>query len=466
MRNRTLLLLHLLLLAVLWGVAFLTNGMGGGGDSLTHYFMSRLSWSQPHFFLDLWGKPVFTLLSSPFAQLGFIGLKLFNVCCGVMASFFSCLVARQLHKQWHWSILLIAFIAPAFYTYLFSGLTEPLAALLSIIAVWLCLSGRVALGFVLASFLPFARTEAEVFLVFFFLFGIFNKEFKKLPLLLTAYIVFSVIGGFIYGDFLWIFTSPYDSGGSVYGHGEWYHYLNRLRIMLAIPGLILATLGLVRFFIRWFQHQINWKTEPWLIHGMFFSLLFGHSLVWTLGIYGSAGLERTLLTAFPFLWIVMLDGVLLLRDISIRIFRRAPYALPLLLLFIQVAAFVRSPYTYYYWDSNLSPGAENNYFENHVAAYIKKYYPNAHRFVMDKPDMAISLNANFMDFHDRLNWSSYQDVANVPDSVLWIFDSYYVPVQYGIPLERIEKEQKLKEIRRFQSPEGSLYILFEKNKDQ
>lgn len=464
MSNRILLLVHSIVFLLLSVLAIITDGYGGGGDSLTHYFMARLAWQQPHFFMDLWGKPVFTLLASPFALLGFTAVKIFNVACGVLSSYFTCLVAQRLNKQLHWMILLIAFLAPAFYTYLFSGLTEPLAGLLAVFAVWLCLSGKVSAGFVAASFLPFARSEAQVFLLFFLIFGLLNHHYKKLPLLLSAHFLYAVISLLVFGDFFRALSSPYDSGGSVYGSGEWLHYIHNLKNMLAWPGIILAGIGLLRFIYRWFVlKNINWKTEPWLVHGLFFSLLLGHTVVWALGIYGSAGLERTLLAAFPFLWIIMLDGLLLLKDISSRISPKAAMALPVLALALQASFTFGSPASPYYWNAHMTRGAENDFFASEVARFIKENYPDTHLFVMDKPDMAIPLQANFMDAEDRLNWGAYHHPENVPDDALWIYDSYYVPVQYGISLETIRKEKKLKEVQSFEGPEGWTYVLFEKS---
>ncbi len=463
MSNRALLLIHGALLLVLCILALLTDGLGGGGDSLTHYFMARLSWQQPAFFLDMWGKPVFTLLSSPFAQLGFTATKLFNVACGVLTSYFSCRVAQRLNKGWHWLILPLAFIAPAYYTYLFSGLTEPLAGLLAVFAVCLCLSGRVSAGFIAASFLPFARSEAQIFLMFFLVFGLLNQHYRKLPLLLTAHVLYALISTVVFSDPLHAFASPYDSQGSVYGSGEWWHYLNNLKNMLAWPGIILAGLGLLQFFRRWLIiGDMNWRTEPWLVHALFFSLLGGHSLVWVLGIYGSAGLERTLLAAFPFLWIIMLDGVLLLKDLSSRIFPKAGSILPMAFFGLQIVMVLRSPMTYYYWHAHLKPGSEYEFFKEEVATFIHENFPGTDQFVMDKPDLAIALNANFMDERDRLNWSFYHHPGDVPANTLWIYDSHYVPVQYGIPLETIRREHKLKEIKSFEGPEGWTYVIFEK----
>src|SRR4051812_47435640 len=55
-----------------------------GGDGLRHYLISRYSWQHPLLFTDLWGKPFFTLVSSPFSQFGLIGTKIFNIICSLL----------------------------------------------------------------------------------------------------------------------------------------------------------------------------------------------------------------------------------------------------------------------------------------------------------------------------------------------------------------------------------------------
>ena len=47
------------------------------GDGIVHYQIARYSWEHPHLLLYLWGKPFFTLISSPFAQFGLKGMYVF-----------------------------------------------------------------------------------------------------------------------------------------------------------------------------------------------------------------------------------------------------------------------------------------------------------------------------------------------------------------------------------------------------
>ena len=77
-------------LALLLGIALLllhsaNEGLLEMGDGVQHYQIARFSWRHPELFLDLWGKPLFTLLASPFAQFGHTGVVVFNTVVAVIS---------------------------------------------------------------------------------------------------------------------------------------------------------------------------------------------------------------------------------------------------------------------------------------------------------------------------------------------------------------------------------------------
>ena len=76
--------------------AFQSEGSYGGADSFMHYYFAKYAFEQPHLLLDHWGKPLFTLMSAPFAQLGFIGIRVFNILCGLSAAWLAFSSSRKL----------------------------------------------------------------------------------------------------------------------------------------------------------------------------------------------------------------------------------------------------------------------------------------------------------------------------------------------------------------------------------
>ena len=65
-------------------LAFFSEGSYGGADDITHYRFSRYAFKYPEFLLNHWAKPFYTLLIAPFSQIGFLGVRLFNVILGIL----------------------------------------------------------------------------------------------------------------------------------------------------------------------------------------------------------------------------------------------------------------------------------------------------------------------------------------------------------------------------------------------
>ena len=101
----------------------------GGSDNYAHYHISRYSFKHPNLFFDLWGKPVFNILSSPFSQFGFIGLKIFNVIVALLSSFIVFDISRKLKWNLSYMAIPVLLFTPIYFIIIPSGLTEPLFGL-------------------------------------------------------------------------------------------------------------------------------------------------------------------------------------------------------------------------------------------------------------------------------------------------------------------------------------------------
>ncbi len=461
MSRKLLFIAHLILLAFLIAIALITDGVGNEGDSLTHFFMAQKSWDEPDYLFDLWGKPFFTLWASPWAQLGFKGIKVFNILCGLATSYITCLLAKELKKNWYWAILPIAFIAPAYFTYLYSGLTEPFSALVAVLSVWLIYTKRVSWGFILASFLPFCRSEAQLYLLFFGLYALLNRHWKELPLLFTGYIAYTLIGGIYLGDFAWIFDIPYKADNSFYGSGEWFHYLDHLTFMIGGVQLLLLGLGLIQMVVKLIQGRMNWKREPLLVHCLFFFLLLAHTIVWKLGSYGSAGLSRVLILGFPFMWLIILDGVELLAELSGKLLVRKKWILPSLTVILHLTAILNQPKTFSFFRKNVLLSVEKKAFKEEVAPFIRQSFPQADYFIFDHPYIAMALKIDFMKKLQHNDWRVFNDLEQLPEGTLLIWEEVIAGRQYGIDPEKLAGKDNIKEIQSWQG-KGWAYKLFEK----
>src|SRR6202008_2844708 len=76
------------------------------GDGIMHFFISEAAWEDPLLLLDHWGKPLFILLSSPFAQFGFNGIIIFQL----LVYCLSCILSFAILKKLNTSIFLVSIL--------------------------------------------------------------------------------------------------------------------------------------------------------------------------------------------------------------------------------------------------------------------------------------------------------------------------------------------------------------------
>src|SRR5664279_4019968 len=125
------------LFALLVILSLLSQGFYGGADNVTHYYISRYSFQYHHLFLDPWGRPVFTIMSSPFSQFGFQGLKIFNILLGCLTALLAFLTARKLGIARPWLVIIFVIFTPMYFLMTMTGLTEIQFGFILILAVYL-----------------------------------------------------------------------------------------------------------------------------------------------------------------------------------------------------------------------------------------------------------------------------------------------------------------------------------------
>src|SRR5436189_4294606 len=108
-------LLFVSAVAVIW-IDFRADATFDQGDGLQHYLISHYSWKHPGLFLDLWGKPFFTLISSPFSQFGLRGMIVFQSICAFFISVFSYQIGKKLNISVSWLAPIFIFFSPVFFS--------------------------------------------------------------------------------------------------------------------------------------------------------------------------------------------------------------------------------------------------------------------------------------------------------------------------------------------------------------
>jgi hypothetical protein len=318
------------------------NGTGDTGDSILHYLFARYAPFHTELYFDHWAKPLFVLLASPFAQMGFVGLKIFNSIVSVATTFLTYKTAKNLNMRNFALVILLMTFAPLNYILTFSGLTEPLFALFLVLGIFLCLRKNYIMAALLISFLPYVRSEGLIIIGVFSLYFISIQKSKVIPLLFVGSIVYAVSGYFVHHDFLWVFTQiPYAKLSSVYGSGPITHFVVQLLFVVGVPVYILFFVGFLKLLFDSIKRKSNAEEQIFLFFG-FSTFFIAHSLFWYLGIFNSYGLKRVLICVMPIIAIIALQGFNFLTEFIFKSNRYAKIILQSVLI-IYVICFPFTP---------------------------------------------------------------------------------------------------------------------------
>jgi len=288
-------------------LSFISEDSCGGADSIVHYRISRYAFKYPSLFLDLWGKPLFTILSSPFSQFGFIGIKIFNVCVAGLTAYFALRITQ--HLRWGNGYLTVAacLFAPVYFILIPSAMTELLFGLVLVLAVFLFFKEKYVWSAVVISCLPFARNEGIVVFPFFFLAYLLKRNYQSIPVMGAAFLFFSLIGWKHFGNFFWVTANnPYNGASEIYGHGSLLHFAEKSGETFGWPLTLGLLVGLIAigFGCQNKKMKDNWKFVLLLIVLPALSYFAAHSYFWWKGIGGSLGLTRVMAGIVPLVAII------------------------------------------------------------------------------------------------------------------------------------------------------------------
>ncbi len=296
------------------------GGNGDSGDSVLHYLFARYAPSHPELYFDHWAKPFYVLLASPFAQFGFVGIKVFNGVVMILTMVFTIKTTERLGIVNSLIGGLIFIFSPLCFVLTFSGLTEPLFALLLISSVYFVIDDKVILGSVLVSLLPFVRSEGLIIVVVFGCYFLLQRIWRAIPWLIFGHLLYAIAGSWIFGVYdslFWVFNKiPYAKLSSTYGSGSLFHFVEQLNFVVGLPIYILFWIGVLRLFWRFKVSQFDPRTYVLIFLG-FWAFLIAHSLFWYLGIFNSMGLIRVLIGVLPLISIIALIGFNLAGDQSV-----------------------------------------------------------------------------------------------------------------------------------------------------
>lgn len=448
-----------LLLACLLG-----SSLGEGGDSTTHYLYSKLSWENPEYFFNHWAKPFFTLVSSPFAQFGIKGIMLFNVICSILSAHFSNLISQKLGFKFYYFTGILVLTMPLLLPVTLSGLTEPFSALILSISVYLYLNQSIRSALILASFLPFIRSEGLIILGIFGALLIIEKHWKQLPWLLFGHVVYSIIGWPFYSDILWVFTKiPYATMNSVYGNGNWTHFINQLYFCIQPFTFMMFCVAILYLPIEWYQKKNSYNVQKlFLIYGISIGFIAAHSAFWALGIFNSMGLNRVLVTIFPLCGVLAMQGLnalLNVKNIS------QTFQLRFIWFFmsgILVFPFLNNPASTNFNDA-ININKQHQFLRDELMPYLTSKHPNVNYF-FSETEIGLFTGKDIFKENTWLYPGSTIPPKNMQSGDVLVFDSLLMFEERNISLEKLRSENQLIENTHFSlvnnQKKATLYYLF------
>jgi glycosyltransferase involved in cell wall biosynthesis len=433
-------------------LVFFANGTADEGDSIMHYLFARTAFVYPAHFFDQWAKPVYVLVSAPFAQYGMTGIKLFNLVLSTLTILFTVRIAKKLDMPFGWSAALLLVFAPMFMIVTLSGLTEPLFAFWLITGTYGLMLGKRWVSITWLSFLPFVRSEGLIVLCVLLIYLFVKKYYKLLPLLVVGHVVYMIAGYKYFHDLLWVFnTLSYATWQSAYGSGSWKHFAENLPEVIGVPVCILFVLGLIyglyavagKFLFR--DREAMSDEELYLVYGSSLAVFVGHSAFWALGIFNSFGLLRVLVGVLPLMALISLRGLYLLFAIF-KSRKLVYFFLALVLIF----PFIHSKYSFR-WKRDFNLKADQ-VAEMNAGNYLRQQFPGYKKYVFyyEPPYMSVALGMDYFDTSLHRRFLHAFEKNNFPPGAFLIWDDWFAPQEGHVELQNIQQDVRFEFLKSFE----------------
>lgn len=435
--------------------AALSPGHFQGGDTFEHFQIAKWSLAHPHLLLDHWGKPVFTLLYTLPSQLGYEWAKVFTALIGLCGAWFTFLSAKKLGLKQPVYVACSLLLLPMYFVHLNSVMTEILFATWLIIGVYAMLQKRFWLAALWLSFLPLVRSEGFLLLPFLGLYFLLQKQWKPMLLLATGFLLYSTIGAFVFGDFLWLLhRNPYHVNSTVYGHGSYLHYALSNKAIWGIPLSVLLLVGLLR------PMHYQWKSENsiwfWLVVLPFLVVFLFHSYAWGAGKFASYGEIRIMACTAPMAVLLAWSSFDFVHY-KLKSGNAVIVVSSLLILMWQLATDT-ARYTQF-----LRPRTEEQQAVHDMCERLEATFPHQKVWFVD-PQVGVELQRDpFAGAMAKRYFPAMQDYAvsfKPGDLILW--ESHFAPLEGATPIESLQSSPLLKEEIKTEvvKKNGELYSLY------
>ncbi|MCB0739191.1 MAG: hypothetical protein KDC92_16900, partial [Bacteroidetes bacterium] len=286
----------------------------GGSDNYMHFRIAYYAFKYPELFFNTWGKPVFNIIAAPFAQLGFVGIKLLNCVLAAFTFLVTAQLLKNIKSKATWTGLVFIYAAPGYYAVINSCLTEIMFGFWLALSMLLAFQKRFLASAIFLGFIIWIRNEGFVVIVPFVLYYIIYKKWWSIPALLVGWLSITLAGLAYKNDFFWFYTDmPYTYADGAYGSGNFFHYIIKYEAIWGPVILVGIIAGTSAILFRWFKEKFNLRSTDFdvllLVLAPILAYFFAHSYVWYAGTGGSMGLTRVMAITAPSAAVLIVYGL-------------------------------------------------------------------------------------------------------------------------------------------------------------
>ena len=419
-------------------------------DGALHFLYAKWAWVHQELFVGVWARPLYTLTYSIPALAGYRAARLFTVLICLIISWQTWRLAEDLTSRESIRLLtdanrplaiILVWLQPSFFLFSADNMTEPVFALVYVIALRLHHRGRKKAGMLVASLTILARPEGfflGILWACWILWDVWRDSSvskSSTRISRSATILLLSCGAFLWwlaalvitGDPLFIlhnWPSNWPVTGTIYGAPG----------MLAYPVRLPEIIGplLLPPFFAGLYHLIKSRKLATLTSSflLFFVL---HTILRAYGLLGSAGYPRYLISISPAIAIITLVGWTRLAELfrhTSKLLRRG-----LAVLVIGVSLFLNFTY---------ADGAEWSRDAKAIAAAHARFAGDPRpitRFIFSQPYACI--------LFDRDPWENpvftndirkdLDILRNSPAGTLAVWDDRVGPKWYGLTANDFER---------------------------
>ncbi len=269
-------------------------------DCVARYFIAQSSFADPKLILDLWARPIAILFFMVPAQFGYEIASFSLILLTIGSCWFTWQAAEKLNIPNAWLAIPLLAFQPVFFTTGWGLVSEPHAAFLLALGIWLYHSDKKIWAAIVLSFLPLGRTEMILVLPFFALLFIMKKEWKPILFLGVGLLLYNLSAWFLTGDIMDGLTKIRTYGtGLNYAKKPWDHYFLRF---IYFTGPVLFCLMFLQVVMELRRFTVSVYTL------IFFTVMGFHIYITTWGPPIVMGFLRHLVPLSPIIALMAVKG--------------------------------------------------------------------------------------------------------------------------------------------------------------